>query len=339
MSDLRINNITGRDGSSGPVIAGVSTVSTSAFMIMPNGNTEIRGAGSGRGLFGGGDPAINTIEYVTISSLGNAQDFGDLSTARRFPGACASATRGLFSSGLNDTIIDYVTISSGGGANDFGNKIRKGFSCHGLSDNTRGIFAGGYEPAGSVFRDTIEFVTMATTGDATDFGNLTVESCHIGTSASPTRGMMMGASTPDDSDRVISFITIQTTGNAQDFGSLTAPRDECAGASSSTRAVVAGGDSPANSNIVNRIEYVTIATTGDAQDFGDLTRARSRVSGCSNKIRGVFMNGREVESPATYSNTIDYITFASTGNATDFGDATAATHERGGCSDVHGGLG
>ena len=47
MSDLRINNITGRDGNSGPVIAGVSTVSTSAFMIMPNGNTEIRGAGSG----------------------------------------------------------------------------------------------------------------------------------------------------------------------------------------------------------------------------------------------------------------------------------------------------
>ena len=149
----------------------------------------------------------------------------------------------------------------------------------------------------------------------------------------------MGASTPDDTNRVISFITIQTTGNAQDFGSLTAPRDEGAGASSSTRAVLAGGDSPANSNIVNRIEYVTIATTGDAQDFGDLTRARSRIAGCSNKIRGVFATGRETEGPATYSNTIDYITFASTGNATDFGDATGATHERAGCSDVHGGLG
>ena len=38
-----------------------------------------------RGVFGGGDDfstyGINTIEYVTISSIGNAQDFGDL-TAR-----------------------------------------------------------------------------------------------------------------------------------------------------------------------------------------------------------------------------------------------------------------
>ena len=67
MSQIRINNLTNKIGDSGPTIAGVSTVSTSAFMIMPKGNTEIRGAGSGRGLFGGGDPAINTIEYVTIS--------------------------------------------------------------------------------------------------------------------------------------------------------------------------------------------------------------------------------------------------------------------------------
>ena len=46
MSDLKINNITNRGGDGGPVIAGVSTVSSSAFIIMPNGNTEIRGAAS-----------------------------------------------------------------------------------------------------------------------------------------------------------------------------------------------------------------------------------------------------------------------------------------------------
>ena len=64
MSDIKINNITNKDGNSGPTIAGVSTVSTSAFMVMPNGNTEIRGAGSGRGLFAGGQTpcAVNTID-------------------------------------------------------------------------------------------------------------------------------------------------------------------------------------------------------------------------------------------------------------------------------------
>ena len=47
MSDLKINNITNSSGNGGPVVAGVSTVSTSAFMVMPSGNTEIRGAGCG----------------------------------------------------------------------------------------------------------------------------------------------------------------------------------------------------------------------------------------------------------------------------------------------------
>ena len=39
------------------------------------------GGGSGRGLFGGGAVTgyanVNTIDYVTIASTGNATDFGD----------------------------------------------------------------------------------------------------------------------------------------------------------------------------------------------------------------------------------------------------------------------
>ena len=42
MSDLKINNITNRSGSDGPTIAGVSTVSTSAFMVMPSGDSSNR---------------------------------------------------------------------------------------------------------------------------------------------------------------------------------------------------------------------------------------------------------------------------------------------------------
>ena len=53
MSDIKINNITDRSGSSGPIFAGISTVSTSAFMVMPSGPTEFRG-GRGRAVFAGG---------------------------------------------------------------------------------------------------------------------------------------------------------------------------------------------------------------------------------------------------------------------------------------------
>ena len=47
MSELRINNITDTAGSSGPIIAGVSTVTSTSHMVMPRGPTEMRG-GRGR---------------------------------------------------------------------------------------------------------------------------------------------------------------------------------------------------------------------------------------------------------------------------------------------------
>ena len=43
MSDLKINNITDRTGGSGPVIAGVSTVSSTGAFTVPVGPTEYRG--------------------------------------------------------------------------------------------------------------------------------------------------------------------------------------------------------------------------------------------------------------------------------------------------------
>ena len=66
MSEFKVNNITGRDGNSGPVVAGISTVSTSAFMVMPSGNTEIRGAGSGRGVMAGGAESLSSLSLIHI---------------------------------------------------------------------------------------------------------------------------------------------------------------------------------------------------------------------------------------------------------------------------------
>ena len=47
MSDLRINNITNISGGTGPVIAGVSTVSSTGGFIVPVGDTGQRGRGRG----------------------------------------------------------------------------------------------------------------------------------------------------------------------------------------------------------------------------------------------------------------------------------------------------
>ena len=82
MSDLNINNITDRTGDSGPVIAGVSTVTSTGAFTVPVGPTEFRG-GRGRGLFAGGytpssTNTSNIIDYIEISTTGNATDFGDI---------------------------------------------------------------------------------------------------------------------------------------------------------------------------------------------------------------------------------------------------------------------
>jgi len=50
------------------------------------------GYGADRAVIGGGydgSSALNTIEYVTISTTSNATDFGDLSVARRYPAGCS----------------------------------------------------------------------------------------------------------------------------------------------------------------------------------------------------------------------------------------------------------
>ena len=81
-----------------------------------------------------------------------------------------------------------------------------------------------------------------------------------------------------------------------------------------------GGDYSANV-----MDYVTIGSTGNATDFGDLSVVRISTDGASSNTRGLFMGGYNASFGAsqTYrTNTIDYITIASTGNATDFGDLT-----------------
>ena len=86
-----------------------------------------------RGLNAGGqyDPSTSPnscdiIDYVTIASLGNAIDFGNLTQARGSASAQASPTRGVFVSGYTPTKVntcDYVQFASTGNAVDFGDTL------------------------------------------------------------------------------------------------------------------------------------------------------------------------------------------------------------------------
>jgi hypothetical protein len=70
--------------------------------------------GGARGVFGGGYVAplsVNTIDFITISSTGNATDFGDLTQVRYGPGACSSGTRGVFGGGSTPTSVNTINSS------------------------------------------------------------------------------------------------------------------------------------------------------------------------------------------------------------------------------------
>ena len=355
MSELRINNITDRAGSSGPIIAGVSTVTSTSHMVMPSGPTEMRG-GRGRAIFCGGytPTIVNTIDTVEIATTGNAVDFGDLPRVTVDTGSFSSATRGFTAGGYDPgyiSAIDFVIFSSGGGGNEFGDMPERTWGINCCANSTRGILMGGRahtddNPYNGGYMDRILFVEMATGGkDASLFGDL-LRPQEIGltlgqtgtltgaTYASTTRGIVAGGGTPRT--KVIQFITIATKGNAQNFGELSQEASRVTGFSSPTRGLSAGGfNNTPSATKSNVIEFVTIATLGNATDFGDLTAQRYSPGSGSSKTRGVIGGGNT--QPAK-TNVIDFVTIASAGNASDFGDLTSARMNVG-SSDAHGGLG
>ena len=66
-----------------------------------------------RALCAGGTATTNIISYITITSLGDAQNFGDLTLARGYISGTSNATynRGIIAGGYSPTIwniIEYV---------------------------------------------------------------------------------------------------------------------------------------------------------------------------------------------------------------------------------------
>ena len=127
MSEFRIDQIKSQDATRGPDVAGITTFTGTSGIVMPSGTTEYRG-GRGRGVFMGGrttpsPSVVDTIDYITIATTGNATDFGNLLENSRYGAGCSSSVRGLYSGGnapSSVNTIQYITISSTGNTFDFG---------------------------------------------------------------------------------------------------------------------------------------------------------------------------------------------------------------------------
>ena len=351
MSDLRINNITDRTGGSGPVIAGVSTVSSTGAFTVPVGPTEMRG-GRGRLVFGGGyypSPHANlgTMDFVEIATLGNAVDFGDMTLARTANQCGSSSTRGILAGGSHpgrpntgQPQIDYITFQSGGGASDFGDMSFEGtHKGAGIGNGVRGVFCGGYNGNSpyNMFA-TCQYITIATTGNSSFFGELTVAAGTNSSVSDRTRGCITGMETGNNPSTVqtntIDFLTTATLGNAQDFGDLTVARRCSNGCSSSTTRGLFYSGSPGPGPHRNTIDYITIQTKGNATNFGDTTE----FGNTGGQAHGSNLT-RSVNAAGSAQNGIEYVTIATTGNATNFGDLTAGRAPTSGLDNSNGSIG
>lgn len=284
-----------------------------------------------RALFAGGSSNSTVIDYIEISSPGNATDFGDLTVGRsNFTGTDnGKSDRGLFAGGSSGGVymntIDYVTISSPGNATDFGDLWDGLYAPAGCSNGTndRGVFSGGVGQPWDDGQNTIGYVTISTTSNTTDFGDLTQSkyascSCSNGTS---DRGINSGGtgSYPGTVSQVtIAYFTISSTGNATDFGDQVAASSQGATSNGTLdRGVNCGGDTAGS---LDYIQYVTISSTGNAADLGDLTFATAWVGATSSGEGDVAVVG----GIGAANSGIDYFTISTTGNASDFGDLSVA---------------
>ena len=249
---------------------------------------------NGRGVFGeganfaSGNPFV--MDYITISSPGNASDFGDLTVARYGSAACSNGTndRGVFGGGFNlssgyEDTIDYITISSPGNASDFGDLTvaRDSLSACSNGTNGRGVFGGGRIDSG--YEDTIDYITISSPGNATDFGDLTVARNGLAACSNGTNGRgVFGGGKSAEYWKCIDYITINTPGNAISSGSLSDERGLLAACSNGIEdRAVFGGGVDGDVDTVDIIEYNTISTNSAVVDFGDLTVRRNSLAACS----------------------------------------------------------
>ena len=89
----------------------------------------------------------NVIDFVTISTLGNAQDFGDTTVAVNSLASASNSTRGLHAGGRTGSPVSealkndigFITIESAGNATDFGDLVTPTRYLSGCSDAHGGL--------------------------------------------------------------------------------------------------------------------------------------------------------------------------------------------------------
>jgi len=137
-------------------------------------------------------------------------------------------------------------------------------------------------------------------------------------------GLFFGGSAGSGGQNYIDQRNLASTGNASDFGDMAEGKSAASALGNTTRGIVGGGTG-AGGSALDVIQYVTFASAGNTTDFGDLSVGKQTPAPASNHTRGIFAGGETTGAGGGSVNVIEYITIASTGDVTDFGDLLSAT--------------
>ena len=193
-----------------------SGISASDFGDLTSGRSLDGGGLSSetRAVFAGGTTPsnVNTIDFITIASTGDAVDFGDLTDVANQVGGVASPTRGIFF--RPNTNLDFVTIASTGNAQEFGDLQTNAAQCgNGYGNSIRGEFSGGNSSSPATARQSFIF---ATKGNSTKFGDLLVTRDNHMAASSPTRCIIAGGTVSGAPSNQIEYVNPTTSGVAVD---------------------------------------------------------------------------------------------------------------------------
>ena len=235
------------------------------------------------------------------------------------------------SSSNHSNTIDYFTIATPGNSASFGNMLGttvNGGSAHNVtvSNGSRIVYGAFYDntDAGSPPVNGLEFVTASTLGNSTFMGTFTHRSGITGAGSGGKGYYAAGDGNVPGND--IEVVDIANGGNATDTGYDIGNNDNGAAHANSNRWIHAGGQLN-GAQYTTHIEYFNVPVVANSTTFGSISsQGRTNPTGTGSDTRmliagGFYYSGSEALDNRV-RNDIDYLTMATTGNTTDFGDLT-----------------
>lgn len=292
-----------------------------------------------RAIFAGGATSggsVATIEYASIPTFSNTSNFGNLLGPGEGKGACSNRSRGVIG---GSGVFEYITFATLGNSTSFGSSASSRTGISACSNGSRGVFAS--TKVGVV--TNIEYIALASSGNSNNFGDMVNDVISRGACSNGSRGVFFGGAfdtpTPRYVTDSIEFINIASTANSSTFGSLSdIARGNGTAIGSPIYGIFAGGgrQDPTYTPpfYFDFISVVSIASAGNSTSFGTLSSAKNNMAGAHNGTRALFAGGfAQVPYPTpAYYSVIEYLTIASSGSVSNFGNLSVAKHNLAGTS-------